>query len=133
MPFTASRLKEQTSTIDISAARDLEMLSAILFDYSIFPLEIMSHLCEWTHKKREMRIGDTIVQQVFLPPLKSFSLKVIFGVCITDIIKESSRVGFSYQTLQGHVERGVSTFTLEQTAQPPCSSLFTHFLRRVPF
>jgi uncharacterized protein (UPF0548 family) len=61
-----------------------------------------------------MRIGDTILQQVFIPPLRHFSQKIIFSVRITSIIDEPQRKGFGYSTLQGHVEKGESTFTVEQ-------------------
>ena len=61
-----------------------------------------------------MQPGDTIVQQVFIPPVKTFSQKLIFGVRIKEIIDEPAKKGFSYETLEGHVEKGISTFTVEQ-------------------
>ena len=61
-----------------------------------------------------MKAGDTIVQQVFIPPTKIVSQKLIFGVRIKEIIDEKSRKGFSYETLEGHVEKGISTFTVEE-------------------
>ncbi len=61
-----------------------------------------------------MQIGDTILQQVFIPPVKQFSKKIIFGVRINAIINEAVRIGFSYETLEGHVEKGESTFTIEE-------------------
>ena len=61
-----------------------------------------------------MKIGDTIAQQVYIPPTKVFSQKIIFGVRINQIIDQTNRKGFSYETLEGHVEKGISTFTLEQ-------------------
>ena len=61
-----------------------------------------------------MKIGDTIAQQVFIPPTKTFSLKIIFGVRINEIIDQADKKGFSYETLEGHVENGISTFTVEQ-------------------
>jgi uncharacterized protein (UPF0548 family) len=63
-----------------------------------------------------MQIGDTIVQQAFIPPFQHVSQKIIFGVRINDIINEPTRIGFSYETLNGHVEKGVSIFTIEQSA-----------------
>jgi uncharacterized protein (UPF0548 family) len=59
-----------------------------------------------------MREGDTIVQQVHLPPIRAFSQKLIFGVRIKEIIDRSDEAGFSYETLEGHVEKGISTFTV---------------------
>lgn len=61
-----------------------------------------------------MSVGDTIVQQVHIPPLRVFSQILIFGVRIKEIIDERYRKGSSYETLEGHVERGISTFTIEQ-------------------
>ena len=64
-----------------------------------------------------MQIGDTIVQQAFIPPVRQFSQKIIFGVRINNIIAETNRIGFSYETLNGHVEMGESTFTIEKTSE----------------
>ena len=61
-----------------------------------------------------MKIGDTILQQAFIPPTQSFSQKIIFGVRINNIIEETNRKGFSYETIEGHVEKGESTFTIEK-------------------
>jgi len=101
---TSIKIENQINNIDLS----------FFFNYKIFPNQIMSFLSEWELEKREMRIGDTIVQQVYLPPLKMFAQKVIFGVRINQIIDEPNKKGFSYVTLKGHVEKGISTFTIEQ-------------------
>ncbi len=114
IPYDTSALKEQTSTVPINSSKDLRTLAVTLFDYNIFPPNIMSHLCEWSHEGRPIKPGDTIVQQVFIPPIKAFSQKIIFGVRIRDVINEDSRVGFGYETLIGHVEKGISTFTIER-------------------
>ncbi len=37
------------------------------------------------------------------------------GVRINNIINESNRLGFSYETLEGHVEQGSSTFTIAES------------------
>ena len=77
----------------------------------------MTHQTQWQFEGRNMRPGDTIVQQVYIPPIKNVPLKLIFGVRIHSIIREAERIGFSYETLEGHVERGLSTFTIEQTRE----------------
>jgi len=64
-----------------------------------------------------MQIGDTILQQALIPPTRRFSQKIIFGVRINKNIDETDRKGFSYETIEGHVEKGESAFTVEQTAQ----------------
>lgn len=74
----------------------------------------MSYYSQWKDENRNMKFGDTIVQQIFIPPIQSFSQKIIFGVRINEIINEVNRKGFSYETLNGHVEKGISTFTIEE-------------------
>jgi hypothetical protein len=114
MDYEKSRLIEKISTIDINTSKKIEHLNLdFLFDYQIFPDNIMTYKSEWTVENRKMKIGDTIAQQVFIPPTKIFSQKIIFGVRINEIIDQSDKRGFSYETLEGHVEKGISTFTVE--------------------
>lgn len=115
MPYRKETLKEKTTIIRIDRATSLNNLDLnFFFNYNIFPSSILTFRTQWAMEKRKMSIGDTIVQQVFLPPFKTVSQKLIFGVRIKSIIDEPLRKGFSYQTLEGHVERGESTFVLEQ-------------------
>ena len=110
------QLKEKVTFININTDKNIKQLDTNFFwDYNIFPNNIMSFLTQWTNEKREMQIGDTIVQQAFIPPFRQFSQKIIFGVRINNIINEGNRIGFSYETLKGHVEMGESTFTIEKT------------------
>lgn len=81
-----------------------------LFAYMIFPASMMQSLTEWQLMKRNMQVGDVIVQQVYLPPV-SVSLKCIFAVRILNIIETPNHMGFQYGTLAGHAETGVSEFT----------------------
>ena len=76
----------------------------------------MTFLTQWDFESRQMQIGDTIVQQALVPPLGLLSQKIVFGVRINDIINEPTKIGFSYETLKGHVEKGISTFTIEMDA-----------------
>lgn len=116
MLYDKSRLKEKISSIILDSDKSVENLDLqFFFDYHIFPSNIMTFLTEWGNKKRKMKVGDTIVQQVYLPPIKMFSQKIIFGVRINEIIDGPDKKGFSYETLEGHVEKGISTFTIEQT------------------
>lgn len=115
MEYDISKLKEKTSTIEIATNKKLEELYLdFLFNYQIFPENIMSYETQWSVEDRKMKVGDTIVQQVYLPPVKTFSQKLIFGVRIKEIINKANKKGFSYATLEGHVEKGISTFTIEQ-------------------
>lgn len=115
MDYDKSRLKEKITAISIDTNKSLEQLNLdFLFNYQIFPDNIMTYLIQWKEEGRAMRIGDTIAQQVYIPPTKTFSQKIIFGVRINNVIDELNRKGFSYETLDGHVEQGISTFTVEQ-------------------
>ena len=116
MPYNRSDLKEITSTTPINTQTSLQQLDlTCLFDYHIFPTNIMTALPEWAAESRPMRAGDTIVQQGYIPPVRSLSQKIVFAVRINQIIDEPARRGFSYETVKGHVEKGISTFTVEQT------------------
>ncbi|HWA33811.1 MAG TPA: DUF1990 family protein [Cyclobacteriaceae bacterium] len=106
-------LVNKKSSIEIAAGPLDKVNFDVLFDYRIFPPNIMSHLAVWTVEGREMRVGDTILQQVHVPPFRTVSQKIIFGVRVDRIIDEPGRKGFSYSTLEGHVETGTSIFTFE--------------------
>jgi hypothetical protein len=116
MTFDKTKLKEKTTTIDIKTKKTLGQINLdFFFDYKIFPSNIMTFMTEWEKEKRKMKIGDTILQQAFIPPTRTFSQKIVFGVRINNIIDETDRKGFSYMTIDGHVEKGESTFTIEQS------------------
>ncbi len=123
MEYDKNRLTKNISIIEIETDRiDFQTL----FDYEIFPANIMTHLTEWKSKNREMTVGDIIVQQVYIPPTRIFSQKIVFGVRISEIIDEPTKKGFSYETLDGHVEKGISTFTLEQTNKKTVFKILTY-------
>lgn len=116
MTFDKTKLKEKTTTVDIQTQKNLgEIDLDFFFDYKIFPSDIMTFMTQWGQEKRKMKIGDTILQQAFIPPTKTFSQKVVFGVRINSIIDETDRKGFSYVKIDGHVEKGESTFTIENS------------------
>ncbi|MCH7723556.1 MAG: DUF1990 family protein [Bacteroidetes bacterium] len=126
MTYDKNRLTEKTSIIHIGTTKKIDTLNLqFLFDYKIFPVHIMTYLTEWNNEKRKIKIGDTIIQQVYLPPTKTFSQKLIFGVRINEIIDQPDKKGFSYETLEGHVEKGVSTFTIEQTEKETIFKIHT--------
>lgn len=114
--YSKDKLIEKSSEVIIQTASKLTDFAILPFHrYQIFPPHIMSSYTQWQAENRKMQVGDTIVQQVYLPPYKNLSQKIIFGVRISELIITSERIGFSYETLQGHAEKGISTFTLEQT------------------
>ena len=115
MAYDKSRLTEKITIIDIKTTKKVSQLHLdFLFNYQIFPNNILTFKNQWTDENRKMKLGDTIAQQVYIPPTKVFSQKIIFGVRINEIIDQENKKGFSYETLEGHVEKGVSTFTVEQ-------------------
>ena len=117
MTYDKSKLAEKTTTIKADTTKKFNDLDlSFLFAYKIFPDNILTFLTEWETEHRKMRIGDTIMQQVYLPPTKTLSQKLIFGVRINEIIDQTDKKGFSYESLDGHVEKGVSTFTVEQNS-----------------
>ncbi|WP_430405725.1 DUF1990 family protein [Fluviicola sp.] len=116
MNYEKSQLREKVSSIEIHNCSDLKELHLqSFFNYHIFPLNILSAYTQWEDEQRTMRAGDTILQQVYLPPFPKFSQKALFGVRIKEVIHEEKRCGFSYETLKGHVECGISYFLLEET------------------
>jgi uncharacterized protein (UPF0548 family) len=115
MPYNKKDLTEKTTTINLNTSKKLRELDLnFMFDYQIFPAYIMRVKTQWGDENRPMKVGDTIVQQVYLPPTKIWSQKIIFGVRINEVIDEVGRIGFSYETLTGHAEKGISFFTIEQ-------------------
>jgi uncharacterized protein (UPF0548 family) len=84
-----------------------------LFDYDIFPSRIMRYEAEWKISGREMKTGDIILQRAILPPV-GFGFCMEFAVRICSFIDEEKRLSFAYETLSGHVERGLSEFYFEQ-------------------
>lgn len=115
--YDISQLTEKITIIPVDTAKSLKEIDlTFFFDYKIFPDNIMIYLTEWNYEKREMKVGDTIVQQAFIPPFHRLSQKIVFGVRINKIIHETSRIGYSYETIKGHVEKGISTFTFEMTS-----------------
>lgn len=115
MSYKRSRLTEKISFIEIQTCSGLKELDlSFFFDYRIFPENILSGYPQWRDEQRTIREGDTILQQVYLPPIPKFSQKALFGVRIKEVITEEKRCGFSYETLNGHVECGISYFLLEE-------------------
>lgn len=125
-PYEKSRLREKISSIEISTALSLEYLDlSAFFDYRIFPEYILLAYPQWRDEKRSMQPGDTILQQVYLPPVPGFSQKVLFGVRIKEIVRGEKHAGFSYETLEGHVECGISWFILEEIENRVIFSIHT--------
>ncbi len=116
MSYKKTQLREKISSIEIQNCSNLNQLDLqFFFDYQIFPENILSGYTQWKDEHRSIKAGDTILQQVYLPPIPKFSQKALFGVRIKEVIREEKKCGFSYETLVGHVECGISYFLLEET------------------
>jgi uncharacterized protein (UPF0548 family) len=111
---SAASLSEKTTSIRLDSYGPLGIHSTqFLFDYDTFPQYIMRAETEWRAEGRSMRCGDVIVQQVFVPPV-GLGICLEFAVRISAIFNEEKKLGFAYETLCGHVEKGVSKFYLEE-------------------
>lgn len=113
IPYDLTKLRSKISSVRIETPFE-KLDRGPMLRYEIFPRNIMGSLPQWIAENRRMQVSDNIIQQVQFPPFKNFSQKLIFGVRLDQIIEEEHRFGYSYETLQGHVEVGKSTFTFEK-------------------
>lgn len=106
-------LKESDSRVRLMerarSIRDYDI--RFLFDYDIFPHFIMSAQGEWTLLGRRMKVGDAIIQRIFTPPI-GCGVCVECAVRVYALVDEPDRIGFAYETLAGHLEKGTSEFML---------------------
>lgn len=115
MNYDKKQLTEKVTIQEIETRKNINEIDLeFFFNYEIFPKNIMSFRTQWNDENRKMEIGDSIAQQTNIPPILNFSQKIIFGVRINEIIDDANRKGFSYETLDGHVEKGISIFTIEE-------------------
>lgn len=85
-----------------------------LFNYVVFPANILTFAADWESEARLMQPGDNIIQQAYLPPW-CLGLKCVFGVRVLDTVRTPDKVGFRYGTLVGHAEQGISAFYIERS------------------
>ena len=122
----ARYLPEQTTSIDLGEAGPIsKWRTDFLFNYDVFPSSIMRFETEWKTKSRKMQIGDVILQRAVVPPI-GFGICLEFAVRICSLIEESGRLGFAYETLSGHAERGVSEFYFEDKSGSLAFTIHTH-------
>lgn len=102
---------EKTSSIILGVNKSLTACDLrFLFDYKIFPPNVLRSVPEWRAKGRpEMCLGDVIIQRVFVPPIGA-GICLEFAVRVRELFTEANRIGFSYETLAGHPEQGISEF-----------------------
>jgi hypothetical protein len=110
-----SNFPEQKTTSLLPKFKSVgEIDTSQLFSYQVFPKTILDFKSQWEEEKRGMKTGDVIVQRIFMPPL-GHGVCLEFAVKIKQIVLEKHKVGFSYETLKGHPESGVSEFYFEET------------------
>ena len=123
---SAATLPEKTSEIALGYSAPISACHAdFLFAYDIFPRFLMRAEPQWIREGRAMRVGDIIVQRAVLPPI-GFGLCAEFAVRISALINTPSKLGFAYETLAGHLERGVSEFYFEEHAGKLFFIIHTH-------
>ncbi len=123
---SAATLPEKTSEIALGYSGLISSYQTdFLFGYDIFPRFLMRAEPQWVREGRAMRVGDIIVQRAVLPPI-GFGLCAEFAVRISGLISEPSKLGFAYETLAGHLERGVSEFYFEDRAGALFFVIHTH-------
>jgi hypothetical protein len=113
----ARSLPERNSLIDLGVDGPLQKWGTdFVFDYDIFPSYIMRFEAEWIVARRRMQVGDIIVQRAVVPPI-GFGFCMEFAVRISSVFEDGTRIGFAYETLAGHVERGISEFYFEERGE----------------
>ena len=114
IPYEKLLLPRKTGSICIPKPYETLQLD-VINKYHVFPTAILSSYSQWTNEGRDLEVGDTIVQQLHVPPTPSFCLNIIVGVRICETFRDGRCVGYSYETLDGHVEKGISRFLLQAT------------------
>ncbi len=123
----AQSLPEKTSSIALGVPGPInKWRTDFLFNYDIFPTSIIRYEAEWITAGRPMRVGDIIIQRAMIPPLIGIGLCLEFAVRISRLIDEEKRLGFAYETLTGHAERGISEFYFEEQNGSLNFTIHTH-------
>lgn len=113
---SAATLPEKTTEIALGCPSPIRSYRTdFLFAYDIFPSFLMRAEPQWIRERRAMQIGDVILQRAVLPPV-GFGLCAEFAVRVSAIFSEPRKLGFAYETLAGHLERGISEFYFEERA-----------------
>jgi len=89
-----------------------------LLAYDVFPPQQMRALVCTSNNRVSM--GATIVQRIFLGPI-GFEVAVRVVDVFSGEAGSERRSGFTYATLQGHMEKGISSFIVEQKPGGPVS------------
>ena len=125
IPYQKESLRHKTNQQRIDCPFSNLSFSPI-FNYNIFPSNILTSYPQWLHENRKIQPNDIIVQQINIPPIKSFAQRIIVGVRIKDVYDSNACKGFSYETLHGHVEKGISIFKIEPQDKHSIFTIETH-------
>jgi Domain of unknown function (DUF1990) len=120
-------LKYASSSIILvsSASRLIEYDTDFLFEYDVFPRFIMTAQRQWQLEARQVRLGDVIIQRLFIPPLgRGICIECAVRVCTLE--NNADKIGFGYETLPGHVEKGLSEFYVHEQDGDICFNVRTH-------
>ncbi len=75
--------------------------------YRFYPKDVMSHFSDFDLYERWVEVGDRIVQRIHL--VKMFGRPILDAVTMTEVVEvinEPRRCGFTYATVERHVEQG---------------------------
>ncbi len=85
-------------------------VASAISEYRIFP----PHLVDRVLKRTPMQVGDTVGLSYRLAP----GIRLFFASRVIDVFETTQanayRSGFTYRTLQGHIEFGEETFAVEK-------------------
>lgn len=122
----ARTLPEKTTSINLGVPGPIRnWRTDFLFDYDVFPSSIIRYEAEWLAAGRKLQVGDAILQRAVAPPI-GFGICMEFAVRVSALITEERRLGFAYETLTGHAERGVSEFYFEERDGSLAFTIHTH-------
>ena len=88
--------------------------SKLLMQYQFYPEDVLTHVSDFDVFERPIQVGDRIVQRVHVFQLLGKPiLDVITMTEVVQVIDEPRRCGFTYATVDKHVEQGEWTAVLE--------------------
>ncbi len=88
----------------------------LLMRYQFYPHDVLSHVSDFGLWNRWAQVGDRIVQRIHLFTLFGKPVVDVLAMNeVREVITEPRRYGFTYVTVETHVEQGEWTACLEWT------------------
>lgn len=79
----------------------------LLMHYRFYPTSLLSPVSDFSLQKRWLQVGDRIVQRIHLFNLFGYPLLDVISMNeISQVVSEPCRHGFTYITVDTHVEQG---------------------------